>query len=1036
MRLINRLETEPDTMTLALLADECNRLVNLRKDTSMVEQQEVNSVHKAAAHTDTRATSTNLPKAPCWLCGGVHFVRECEYANHRCAECQQVGHKEGYCGCIRPSRNIPYKQNRSGGGRGDGNNWHRYKSRSLVCNQVLNVASRKYVVVLLNGVKTDLQIDTASDITVISEKRWAIIGKPVTTTTSARALTASGSNLQLSSQFQATLTLAGKSKQGTVYVTKSNLNILGIDWIERFGIWDVPISSICRKLQLSDDNQIRTLKSRYSDVFSNEPSVCAKVEVNLTVKEGAVPVFRPKRPVSFGSLNLVEQELDRLERRGVITPVSYSDWAAPIVVVKKSDKTVRICGDYSTGLNAVLTPHKYPLPTPDEIFATLTGGIMFSILDLRDGYLLMNVSEESRIPGVKPYIDDVIITGCTKAEHDDRLEQVLKKFREFGLRLKEEKCQFFAESVKYLGHIIDRTGIRPDPEKALAISNMPAPTDVATLRSFLGAVNYYGKFIPHMRNLRYPLDNLLKSSNTHFEWTEQCQKSFDSFKTILLSDLALTHYDPHLPVIVSADASNFGIGACIQHVFPDGTRKAIYHVSRALSSAEQNYGQIEKEGLALIFAVTRFHRFIYGRHFKLETDHKPLLSIFGSKKGVPVYAANRLQRWAVTLLAYDFEILYVRTTDFGNADLLSRLINRCAKPDDDIVIAAVSVDADLKEVLHVAINSLNIPLSFRMIRSAFNEDDELSKVVNFLQNGWPVSTNKLQGETKKFYEIRDSLSITEGCLMFGDRLVIPRCYRTKVLKQLHTAHPGIERMKALARSYIYWPRLDSDIQEWVRGCGQCAISLKAPARAIPQAWPETTRPFQRVHIDYAGPHYATTIKMLRDVFCRFGMPETLVSDNGRQFTADIFLEFCTQNGIEHIRSPPYHPQSNGQAERFVDTFKRSLAKIYHPEGDLQSALDTFLLNYRITPNRNASEGKSPSELLFGRRIRSHLDLLLPPKDTTKYEVPDVIEAATRKDQQQTLELSRKVGFLTGYESPAMESTLKKIAAFVPVMIVE
>ncbi|XP_055604578.1 uncharacterized protein K02A2.6-like [Uranotaenia lowii] len=452
MRLINRLETEPDTMNLAILADECNRLVNLRKDTSMVEQQEVNSVHKAATHTDTRTRPTNLPKAPCWLCGGVHFVRDCEYANHRCAECQQFGHKEGYCVCIRPPRNTSYRHNRTGGDsrRGDGSsNWHRYHSRSLVCNQVLSKAARKYVTVLINEVKTELQIDTASDITVISEKRWEIIGKPATTTTSAKALTASGTKLQLSSQFQATLTLGEISKQGIVYVTKSNLNILGIDWIEQFGIWDVPINSICRQLQLSGTDQIKKLKSTYSDVFSDEPSVCAKVEVNLAVKEGAVPVFRPKRPVSFGSLNLVENELDRLERRGVITPVTYSDWAAPIVVVKKSDKSVRICGDYSTGLNAVLTPHKYPLPTPDEIFATLSGGIIFSILDLRDGYLLMNVSEESRkyltinthkglyqynrlspglrsapgafqqvidtilagIPGVKPYIDDVIITG-------------------------------------------------------------------------------------------------------------------------------------------------------------------------------------------------------------------------------------------------------------------------------------------------------------------------------------------------------------------------------------------------------------------------------------------------------------------------------------------------------------------------------------------------------------------------------------------------------------------------------------------------
>lgn len=167
-----------------------------------------------------------------------------------------------------------------------------------------------------------------------------------------------------------------------------------------------------------------------------------------------------------------------------------------------------------------------------------------------------------------------------------------------------------------------------------------------------------------MSNYRAPLDNLLKKG-TKWNWTKTHQKAFDELKSILTSDMLLTHYKPELPIIVAADASNYGLGACILHKFPDGSIKAISHASRNLTSPEQKYTQIEKEALAIIFAVTKFHKMIYGRKFTLQTDHKPLLAIFGSKKGIPVYTANRIQRWALTLLSYNFDIEYTSTTLFG-----------------------------------------------------------------------------------------------------------------------------------------------------------------------------------------------------------------------------------------------------------------------------------------------------------------------------------------------------------------------------------
>lgn len=204
---------------------------------------------------------------------------------------------------------------------------------------------------------------------------------------------------------------------------------------------------------------------------------------------------------------------------------------------------------------------------------------------------------------------------------------------------------------------------------------MRAPSNLTLLRSFLGAINYYGRFIPNIQTLKRPLDQLLKKDSV-WNWSRLCQESFERFKQILQSNLLLTHYNPKHEIIVAADASQNGIDACILHRFPDNTIKAISHAARSLIETESRYSQIEKEGLALIFAVTKFHKMIFGRRFILQTDHKPFMTIFGHKKGIPVYTANRLQRWALQLLAYDFEIEYVQTSEFSHADVLPRLINK------------------------------------------------------------------------------------------------------------------------------------------------------------------------------------------------------------------------------------------------------------------------------------------------------------------------------------------------------------------------
>ncbi|XP_055523194.1 uncharacterized protein K02A2.6-like [Wyeomyia smithii] len=480
-----------------------------------------------------------------------------------------------------------------------------------------------------------------------------------------------------------------------------------------------------------------------------------------------------------------------------------------------------------------------------------------------------------------------------------------------------------------------------------AILRMPAPMNVTGVRSFFGAINYYGKFVPGMRTLRYPLDELLKAGKK-FIWSPACQKSFQAFKNILASDLLLTHYNPDLEIIVSADASSVGVGATISHKLPDGSIKVVQHASRALTSAEQAYSQPDREGLAILFAVTKFHKMLFGRRFILQTDHAPLLRIFGSKKGIPVYTANRLQRWALQLVLYDFKTVYVPTEKFGNADILSRLIDHHVKPEEDFVIASITLEEDIKSVANGSLK--NMPLSFNIVLQHTQSDHVLSKVYQFIQNGWPLSRKVITDrEVQRFFDRRESLTTFQNSIMFGERLVIPSDFRKRCLNQLHRGHPGIQRMKAIALSFVYWPSIDDDIVAYVNACRNCAAAARSPPKLLPQSWPTVVSPWQRVHVDYAGPlegdsyllavdayskwveivktsstTSVATITILRSLFARLGMPETLVSDNGSQFTSAEFRQFCLENGIDHVTTSPYHPQSNGQAERYVDTFRRAI----------------------------------------------------------------------------------------------------------------
>ena len=703
--------------------------------------------------------------------------------------------------------------------------------------------------------------------------------------------------------------------------------------------------------------------------------------------------------------------------------MTHSKWAAPIVPIPKEGGKLRLCSDYKVTINPVLEIDQYPLPKPDDLFATLAGGKQFTKIDLTHAYQQMNLEESSRelvtvnthkglyryrlpfgvasapamfqktmdvvlqgLPNVICYLDDILVTGKTEDEHLANVERVLERLQQYGIRAKRAKCSFLSRSVEYLGHRVDASGLHTTPSKVEAVQKAPQPQNVQELRSFLGLVHYYGKFLPNLATLLHPLNHLLKDG-CEWKWTEKCSQAFQAAKTLLVSAPVLAHYNPELPIKMAGDASAYGVRAVISHVFSDGTEQPVAFASHTLSPSEQNYSQLEKEALSLVFGIQKFHQYLYGRKFSLVTDHKPLTTILGPKTGIPSMAAACLQRWALLLSAYSYSIEFKPTQDHGNADGLSRLpLGSRQPPDTTSAFMIGQVQA--------------LPVTSEYLETVTRQDPLLSQIHHYVREGWPSSTPE---EYKPFRDHQDELTTQGYAVLWGNRVVVPCKLRARVVEELHRNHPGISRMKALARSYLWWPGLDKDLESCVQGCGPCQTVRNAPAPAPLHPWLWPAKPWQRIHVDFAGPFMGKvffivvdahskwqeviemssttstlTIAALRRLFATYGLPQQLVSDNGPQFTSDEFALFCKMNGVKHIRTAPYHPSSNGLAEQFVQTFKKAIKAGVSTQNSLSQRLSNFLLSYRSIPH--STTNNPPSQLFLGRTLRTRLDLMRPSSE--------------------------------------------------------
>ena len=448
-----------------------------------------------------------------------------------------------------------------------------------------------------------------------------------------------------------------------IIVQDSGPTLLGRNWLSQIRLNWHKIYSV------HQSDSLQKVLDQYSAVFQEGLGTLG-FEAKIYVKPNAQPRFHRARSVPYAIRDMVEKELRRLQEEGTIEPVEVAEWAAPIVPVLKSDKTsVRICGDFRLTVNPISHLDNYPIPKVEDLFARLAKGKQFTKLDLSQAYQQLPLDEESKqfvvinthkglfqftrlpfgvssapgifqrviegllqgIRGVVVYLDDILITGSTSKEHLETLEQVLSRLESAGLRVKWKKCEFMKESVEYLGHKIDATGLHPLPAKVKAIREAPKPQSVHELKSYLGILTYYDKFLPNLSSTLYPLYRLLQK-NTCWRWGKEQEKAFAASKDLLTSSNFLTHFDSSLKLTLACDASAHGLGAVLAHKMPDGSEKPIGYASRTLTKAERNYSQLEKEGLSCVFGIKKFHDYLFnlGMHLILLQTTNP--SLVYSKK--------------------------------------------------------------------------------------------------------------------------------------------------------------------------------------------------------------------------------------------------------------------------------------------------------------------------------------------------------------------------------------------------------------------
>ena len=971
--------------------------------------------------------SNQKSKSACGRCGNWHGKNFCPALGKTCKQCGRMNH---FAKCCRTPRNkvVNELQNLE------------VSDEDFVVDVVESAKSSDEwkVNLVVNEIPVEFKLDTGAQTNIIPESVYqSLKPKPKLHPARVRLTGYSGVAIPVKGRCFVQVKYKGSTHNMDVLVTPgARQSLLGLQACDKLKL-------VKRVLNVKTESNDQVVEN-YKDVF--EGLGCVPGKHHITLKENAQPVQHACRKIPFPLQSQLKDELDKMERMKVITPVDEpTDWVSSLVVVVKKNGQLRVCLD-PRDLNRAVKREHYQLPSRDEITAQFAGAKHFSKLDASSGFWQIELDDESskfctfitpygryrflrlpfgicsapevfhkivhnlfaHVPGVNTMMDDIIVWGSTQAEHDTRLKQVLDIARKANLKLNKDKCEFNVNQLTFIGDLISEQGVQPDPKKVAAILNMERPQCKQDVQRFLGMINYQGKFIPDLSTKSAPLRSLLDKRN-QWMWEDAQEKAWCQLKEALTKEPVLHFYDCAKPTKLSADASKNGLGAVLlqqhdQNWFP------IAYASRAMTDAETRYAQIEKELLAITYACERFHQYIHGQQVEVETDHKPLIPLFTKPlSDCPL----RIQRLLIRVQRYDLKVSYTPGKYMYTADALSRAVD----PEADM---NVEREEDIKVYVDAVMQ--NLPVTSNR-RSQFVEetkkDKTLQELLGVIRDGWPDMKQECPVAVREYWNVRSELSEAEGLILKGSKIVVPTTMRPLMLKKIHEGHLGIEKCKRRARQVLYWPRINQDVADMVQDCNACMMYRPKQQTESLQPHAVPNRPWEKIAadlftlnnkdymviVDYYSQFVEvrtmtttssrTVITHMKEVFSRQGTPCELVTDNGPQFASKEFKDFAQEWDFKHTTTSPYYPQSNGLAENAVKIVKNLIRKCHHSGQDVYRALQV----YRSSP---LECGKSPAELLYNRRLRSNLpmmDNLLDPQHIDRQFVRERKEGQKVKQKE-------------------------------------
>ena len=1006
----------------------------------------------------TRSEKTKPPNPKnyqCFHCGGKqrHKLENCPAFGKVCKKCSKPNHFASVCRSVSRTSQVKQMASISDSSETEPSEtesdefFYKVEEVSSVQAKGKQLFTALEFTDATDRFKTTLecQLDTGATCNVLSHHDLSVIsqdGNPALQTSKVKLRLFNGSVMKPLGEVTLDVRHADKQQHKLKFqvVEGESKPLLSAETCETLGLLRINCDPAVQVNKVQENNPKLTkekILTDFKDVFEGLGHIG---KASFTVDPEVTPVHHAPRRIAVTLHKEVKAKLEELEKKNILVKETEpTEWISSMVVVAKPGK-IRICLD-PKDLNKAVKRPKYQMPTLEEVLPKLNKAKVFTTLDAKDGFYQISLDEKSsklttfwtpfgryrylRMPfgvsaapeefecklhehlsdlqGVEVLRDDILVIGSgdnleeASIDHDENLLKLLKRAREVNLKFNSKKLNLRKPEVKYMGHVLSSEGLKPDPNKVNAVSEMPKPTCKQEALSLLGFVNYLAKFLPRLSEISQPIRQLT-TKDVKFIWTRQHDESFEEIKKLVTRHPVLRYYDMTTEVTIQCDASEKGLGATLLQ-----NGQPVAFASRTLSQVEQRYAQIEKECLAIVFACSKFSQYITRREkITVESDHKPLQSIF--KKSL-LAAPSRLQRMLLRLQRYNLDVQYKPGSQMYVADHLSRayLSHQGDHSHDEFQVFALELE-EINPLDTVKITSERLA----QLQKATEQDPVMQTLKSTILVGWPDTREQVPISIREYWNFREDLTLHNGILFKSHRVIIPRALRPEVISRLHSSHLGIEACMRKARDRVYWPAMNSAIKEAVTKCQVCAEFQASNPQQPLQTHKIPDRPWSRlaadlftlqtkdyiVLVDYYSDYVevsplrettsAAIIKFMRVQFSRHGIPDVLITDNGPQFASREFAEFAKQWEFLHVTSSPYHPKSNGKAESAVKVVKSLFKKALKDNKDPWLSL----LDYRNTPT--AGMQSSPVQRLMARRTKT----LVPIATNLLY--PEVPEGVTDK----------------------------------------